>query len=51
MAPRFHRLVVQAYAGEKRIIELRAAHHNDPVEGAALADLSHALDSLLGKPR
>jgi hypothetical protein len=51
VAPRFQRLVVQAYAGEKRIIELHGAHHNDPVEGAALADLSHALDWLLGKPR
>ena len=30
VAPRFHRLVVQAYAGEKRIIELRGAYHNDP---------------------
>jgi uncharacterized protein len=51
VAPRFHRLVVQAYAGEKRIIELPGARHNDPVEGAALADLSYAVDSLLGKPR
>ena len=51
VAPRFHRLVVQTYAGEKRVIELRGAHHNDLVEGAALADLSNALDWLLGKPR
>jgi uncharacterized protein len=51
VAPRFQRLVVQAYAGEKRIIELHDARHNDPVEGAALADLSHALDWLLGKPQ
>ena len=51
VAPRFQRLVVQAYAGERRVIELRGAHHNDPVEGAALADLSHALDWLLGKSR
>jgi pimeloyl-ACP methyl ester carboxylesterase len=51
VAPRFHRLVVQAYAGEKRIIELRGAHHNDPIEGAAMADLSNALDWLLAKPR
>jgi hypothetical protein len=49
VAPRFHRLVIQAYAGEKRIIELRGAHHNDPVEGVALADLNDALDWLLGK--
>jgi len=49
VAPRFHRLVVQAYAGEKRVIELRGAHHNDPVEGAALAHLNDALGWLLTK--
>jgi fermentation-respiration switch protein FrsA (DUF1100 family) len=51
VAPRFHRLVIQAYAGEKRIIELHGAHHNDPVEGTALADLNDGLDWLLGKSR
>ena len=50
VAPRFHRLVVQAYAGEKRIIELRGAHHNDPIEGTALKDLNDALDWMLDKP-
>ncbi|MFN2540661.1 MAG: alpha/beta hydrolase [Chthoniobacterales bacterium] len=45
--PRYHRLVVNAYAGEKRVIALRGAHHNDPIEGAALADLYNALDWLL----
>jgi hypothetical protein len=49
VAPRFHRLVVQAYAGDKRVIELRGAHHNDPVEGTALADLNDALGWLLTK--
>ena len=49
--PRFHRLVVEAYAGEKRIIELPGAHHNDLVEGTALADLNEALGWLLAKPR
>jgi pimeloyl-ACP methyl ester carboxylesterase len=49
--PRFHRLVVEAYAGEKRIIELRGAHHNDSVAGTALADLNDALAWLLAKPR
>jgi pimeloyl-ACP methyl ester carboxylesterase len=49
VAPRFHRLVVDAYAGEKRVIALRGAYHNDPIEGAALADLNHALGWLLGK--
>jgi len=49
VAPRFHRLVVQAYAGEKRIIELRGACHNDPIEGTALADLNDALGWSLTK--
>jgi uncharacterized protein len=47
--PRFHRLVVQAYAGEKRIIELRGAYHNDPIEGTALAELNNALGWVLTK--
>jgi hypothetical protein len=49
VAPRFHRLVVQAYAGEKRIIELRGAYHNDPIEGTALAHLNDALGWVLTK--
>ncbi len=49
VAPRFHRLVVNAYAGEKRVIELRGAYHNDPIEGTALADLNNAFDWLLFK--
>jgi len=49
VAPRFHQLVVQAYAGEKLIIELRGAHHNDPIEGTALAEMNNALDWLLAK--
>jgi uncharacterized protein len=51
VAPRFHRLVIQAYAGEKRVIELRGAHHNDPIEGRALADLNDALDWMLNQPK
>ena len=47
VAPRFHRLVVNAYAGEKRVITLHGAYHNDPIEGAALADFYQALDWLL----
>jgi pimeloyl-ACP methyl ester carboxylesterase len=49
IAPRFQRLVVEAYAGNKRIIPLSGAHHNDPIEGTALADFHHALDWLLPK--
>jgi len=47
VAPRFQRLVVDAYAGEKRIISLAGAGHNDPIEGAGLADFHRALDWLL----
>ena len=50
VAPRFHRLVVNAYAGEKRVISLPGAYHNDPIEGRALADLNDALSWLLAKP-
>ncbi len=49
VAPRFHRLVVDAYAGEKRVIALRGAYHNDPIEGTALADLNDALGWLVEK--
>ncbi len=47
VAPRFHRLVVNAYAGEKRVIELHGAYHNDPIQGAALTDLNDTLGWLL----
>ena len=49
VAPRFHRLVVEAYAGEKRVISLPGAYHNDPIESAALAELNRALTWLLPK--
>ena len=49
--PRYHMLVLNAYAGEKRVIRLHGAYHNDPIEGAALADLNGALDWILAKRR
>src|SRR5438067_8607507 len=49
--PRYHMLVANVYAGEKRVITLHSAHHNDPIEGTALADFYQALDWLLGKSR
>lgn len=49
VAPRFQQLVVDAYAGEKRIIPLAGAGHNSPIEGAGLAELHHALDWLAPK--
>jgi len=47
--PRYHRLVVNAYAGEKRVIQLPGAYHNDPIESTALANLNNALDWLLAR--
>lgn len=47
VAPRFHRLVADAYAGEKRVITLAGANHNSPIEGTALADFYKAMDWLL----
>jgi pimeloyl-ACP methyl ester carboxylesterase len=49
--PRYHKLVVDAYAGEKRVIQLRGAHHNDPIEGTALADFNRGIDWLLAEKR
>ena len=46
VAPRFQRMVVDAYAGEKRIIPLAGAGHNSPIEGVALANFHEALDWL-----
>ena len=51
VAPRFQQLVVDAYAGEKRVIALRRAYHNSPIEGAGLADLYKALDWLLPRSK
>ena len=47
VAPRFQRLVVEAYAGEKRIIPLANAGHNSPIEGVGLANFHEALDWLV----
>ncbi|HWN24711.1 MAG TPA: alpha/beta fold hydrolase [Candidatus Sulfotelmatobacter sp.] len=49
VAPRYHRLVVDAYAGEKRVISLPGAHHNTPIEDAGLVEFYNALDWLLPK--
>ena len=47
IAPKYQRLVVEAYAGEKRVIALTGARHNDPLEGASIANFHQALDWLL----
>src|SRR6266487_6054255 len=51
VAPRYHRLVLDAYAGEKRVISLRDAYHNTPIEDAGLVDFHNALDWLLPKAK
>lgn len=47
VAPKYQQLVVNAYAGEKRIVNLAGAHHNSPIEGAVIADVHKAYDWLL----
>src|SRR5437660_1096609 len=47
--PHYHKLVVDAYTGDKRVIPLPGAYHNDPIESAALANLNDAVDWLLAK--
>ena len=43
VAPRFQQLVADAYAGEKRLIELRDAGHLTPLDDAALQKLHEAI--------
>jgi alpha-beta hydrolase superfamily lysophospholipase len=47
VAPRFQSLVVNAYAGEKRIVELRGATHNSPLDAEGTARFLSALDWLM----
>ncbi|MDQ3200067.1 MAG: alpha/beta hydrolase, partial [Verrucomicrobiota bacterium] len=47
VAPRYQALVVDAYAGEKRVIQLPGADHNSPIDGSSLKKLHDALDWLL----
>ena len=47
VAPRFQKLVVDAYGGDKRVISLAGAGHNSPIEGNGLADFTKALDWLV----
>ena len=46
--PKFQRLVVDSFAGEKRVITLPGAQHNSPIEGPVVAEIHHAYDWLLG---
>lgn len=46
VAPKYQALVVDAYAGPKRVISLPGAGHNSPIAGADLTALHRALDWL-----
>jgi hypothetical protein len=47
VAPRFQRLVFDAFAGNKKAINLRGAYHNSPIEGEVMAELNKSYDWLL----
>jgi pimeloyl-ACP methyl ester carboxylesterase len=47
--PKFQQAVVNAYAGEKRLIHQAGAGHNDPLDGAAADEFQQALDWLWGR--
>ena len=46
--PKFQRLVVDSFAGEKRVITLPGAYHNSPIEGPIVAEIHRAYDWLFG---
>ena len=49
--PKYQSLVAEAYAGDKRLIRVAGAHHNDPLDRAAVAELDAAYEWMLGQPR
>jgi pimeloyl-ACP methyl ester carboxylesterase len=46
--PRFQRLVVDAYAGKKRVVLLPGAHHNSALEGTIMTDVYNGYGWLFG---
>src|SRR5258708_717473 len=44
--PKYQRRVAEAYAGEKRLVELAGANHNDMPEGQGEQDLKAGIDWL-----
>ena len=47
VAPKYQRLVVEVYAGEKRVVTLAGAQHNSPIKGRSRADFKDAVEWLL----
>lgn len=50
VAPRHQALVVNAYAGKKRVVQLPEANHNSPIDGDGLTRFHEDLDWLLPRP-
>ncbi len=49
--PKFQRLVLDSFAGEKRVIPLPGAYHNSPIEGPVVAEIHDAYNWLFGAAR
>src|SRR5437879_9960965 len=47
--PKFQRLVVDSFAGEKQVITLPGAYHNSPIEGAIVTEIHRAYNWLFGR--
>ena len=46
--PKFQRLVVDSFTGEKQVIILPGAYHNSPIEGPVVEEIHRAYDWLFG---
>lgn len=45
--PKYHMMVVDAYAGPKQVIHIPGAHHNDPTDSVTWPKVQQALDWLI----
>jgi pimeloyl-ACP methyl ester carboxylesterase len=46
--PKFQRLVVDSFTGEKQVITLPGAYHNSPIEGPVVEEIHRAYEWLFG---
>jgi hypothetical protein len=51
VAPRFHKMVLDAYAGPTRVIDVAGGTHNSEIEGKAADELQAGMDWLLDSVR
>jgi hypothetical protein len=47
--PKFQRLVVDSFTGEKQVITLPGAYHNSPIQGPVVAEIHRAYDRLFSR--